>query len=55
MSNILLQSKRPLALQLNRKIKKYMMKLNTPSRMTIHVAQVPFAGHPENEETVIGN
>lgn len=31
------------------------MKLNTWSRMAAHVAQVVFAGHPENEETVINN
>lgn len=31
------------------------MKFSTPSRMTAHVAQAVFAGHPEYEETVINN
>lgn len=31
------------------------MKLSTPSRMTVYVDQVVFAGHPEYEETVISN
>lgn len=31
------------------------MKFSAASRMTAHVAQVAFAGHPEIEETVITN
>lgn len=31
------------------------MKLITPSRMPVHVAQVVFAGYPEYEEIVIIN
>lgn len=51
-NSVLLQPKMHLVLQLNRKIRKYIMKLNTPSRVTAHVAQVMFAGHPENKKTV---
>lgn len=31
------------------------MKLNVPSRMTAHVAQLVLAGHPEIEKTIISN
>jgi len=40
---------------IDRKIKKYIMKLNVPFRMTAHVAQAELAGHPEIEKTVIIN